>query len=194
LKRELTREVLMGVPDAKVFEQILKFEPEVDPKHLSSLLRDVSSRVWSEQATWSRPTDVERLRRAFVALAEAGFLTEWEFGVYLNRSLNEIANRLGEADRDYAGYVFFTRQEAEQVAESEPQPIWLRLNYGRGNAPETEPLLPIEVVAQRVVEALRKEGLEVEWPGTPNAFIKVRMIWRMPRGSADLIAVPWEAE
>ncbi|WP_406860541.1 hypothetical protein ABZO31_08805 [Streptomyces sp. HUAS MG47] len=129
-------------------------------------------RLWlervAESADWVGVTYPERITAAFRALDGAGITARENFTCCRNCGTAEIG---GEGDDDARGFVYFHAQCTEGVANGGP----LFLLYGGfdGTAESSAE------VGREVAEALRGQGLTVEWDGSPESSIQVTGLdWR----------------
>ncbi|MFI8323122.1 DUF6891 domain-containing protein [Streptomyces sp. NPDC085529] len=130
-------------------------------------------RLWlervAESAGWEGVTDPERLTAAFAGLERAGIVAREHFTCCRTCGTAEIGAEEG-AD-EARGFVYFHRQCTETAADGGP----LHLLYGGfdGTTDTTA------AVGAEVAEALRCQGLAVEWDGDPQAAILVTGLnWR----------------
>ncbi|MEU8529551.1 MULTISPECIES: DUF6891 domain-containing protein [Streptomyces] len=129
-------------------------------------------RLWlervEEMAGWAGTTDPERVTAAFETLEGAGITARENFTCCRNCGTTEIG---GEGEEDARGFVFFHAQCTEGAANGGP----LYLLYGGfdGVAETTT------AVGREVTDALRGQGLTVEWDGSPESSILVTGLdWR----------------
>ncbi|MFG2333699.1 DUF6891 domain-containing protein [Streptomyces sp. NPDC048604] len=129
-------------------------------------------RLWlarvAESADWEGVTDPERISAAFEALDGAGITARENFTCCRNCGTAEIG---GEGGADARGFVYFHSQCTEGAANGGP----LFLLYGGfdGTAQSAAE------VGREVTEALRGQGLTVEWDGSPESSIQVTGLdWR----------------
>ncbi|MFF5972442.1 DUF6891 domain-containing protein [Streptomyces sp. NPDC012769] len=130
-------------------------------------------RLWlervAETAGWEGTTDPERITAAFAALDGAGIVAREHFTCCRSCGLSEIGSEDGaEGAR---GFVFFHTQGTEGAASGGP----LYLLYGGFDGSEDT----TAAVGGEVAEALRGQGLTVEWDGDPGQAVKVTGLdWR----------------
>lgn len=163
--------------------------------------------VWSdrlaEQATWDGPGAHGRVRAAFDALESNGVLARMSFSCCQTCATEEIGDERspnGSAEgypfREWA-FTYFHQQDADRLAD---EPAVLYLSYGAFRpAPGIDPALldaasqgdddahaatraASQLAAgQHVVEALREQGLTVDWDGDTGRRIAVTVpSWRKP--------------
>ncbi|MBB2941460.1 hypothetical protein FB565_001164 [Actinoplanes lutulentus] len=118
------------------------------------------------QTAWPARTDSDRLTDAFRALDLAGIVAREDFACCQNCGVAEIG---GEgAGR---GYAFYHQQDAENAVDSGD----LRIAFGLFGAP------PTAEIGAEVAAALRAEGLDVYWNGSPNERVGIRLRWSRRR-------------
>jgi hypothetical protein len=136
------------------------------------------------QASWPARTDNDRLSDAFRALDASGIVAREDFTCCQNCGVNEIGDEVGEAASP-RGYVFYHAQDAERAAGGGS----IYLSYGLFGQPTT-----VEF-AEEVTEALRAQGLGVDWEGSLDKRIHVRLDWaRRRHGRMAEFATPHPAE
>ncbi|WP_127505739.1 DUF6891 domain-containing protein [Actinoplanes solisilvae] len=132
-----------------------------------------------KQAGWPERTDSDRLTAAFHSLDAAGIVAREDFSCCQNCGVTEIRDET--TDGASRGYVFYHGQDALSAAEG--LDIWLA--YGGRDA---------EQIAHEIVEALRAEGLTVQWDGTVGLRIHVTLRWaRRRHGRMAAFPAPGDA-
>jgi hypothetical protein len=170
---EARRRVADGfTPIADIVESLIDFfVTEYDEGELQE---------WAEQAVesslaaqlaaekdWPRVTDCDRLDRAFEALEQTGIIARQNFSCCQTCGSAEIRDE-GEGD----GYAYYHMQDTDHAVEG----TGLHLAYG--------PLrsgVDAVVIGKRVVAALEKEGLTVDWNGSVEKRIWVNLKWQRRR-------------
>ena len=121
------------------------------------------------EATWPQTTDCDQLDRAFARLHEQGICALHGAGDTQDDGFEAVVDALSEEgvpeDR-YHGYCFYVSQDIDHALDDDG----LLLAYGhlgRSEATEEEHV----AVGKRVCEALRHEGLKVDWNGSTNRRI-----------------------
>lgn len=167
----------------------------------------VVDRVWTQRKTeeldWSGTSDYDRLRLAFEELQADGVVARMNFTCCNTCGTNEIDDErtpvdVGEGYRfRESAYTFFHQQDADRLAE---MPATLYLTYSAWRAAtDVDPALlaaaragdesaRAQVVAstdrrvgERVVAALRHQGLDVDWDGNPQQRLAISVTdWRKP--------------
>lgn len=129
------------------------------------------------EATWPPITDCDKLDRAFARLQEQGICALQYTGDTQDDGFEAVVDALSEdgvpEDR-YHGYCFYVSQDIDRALNDEG----LLLAYGHLGRSEVKDHEHV-AVGQRVCEALRKEGLEVEWNGSSNRRIALpQLSWQ----------------
>jgi uncharacterized protein DUF6891 len=127
------------------------------------------------QRTWPERTDNDRLDDAFRALEEERIVARQDFSCCRNCGSGEI-NEVARAYPRPAGYVFYHAQDTERAAEGGG----LHLAYGPGQFGE--------LVGTKIVETVRAAGLRVDWPGSLDKRIHVRLKWARRRYDGEAAA------
>lgn len=179
-------------------------ELEDDPR-IRAAVDDVWSRRLTEEAAWATPGDYAKVASAFAELAGQGILGRMNFTCCQTCGTAEIDDertpREGAEEGEYPwqewGYTFFHQQDAERLTGG---PSTLYLSYSTFcPAPDVDEALidrwrsgdesakaeVIEAsdraVGRRVSDALREQGLSVEWDGDTGQRIAVSVDdWRKP--------------
>jgi hypothetical protein len=130
----------------------------------------------AEQAGWGPTTDCDRLDGAFAALNAQGIVARQDFSCCNNCGFTEIWDEVEEVEKrqPVEGYVFYHLQCTEQAIDTGQ----LLLAYG---CVEDDPEA-FQRVGNKIVEELRRVGLNASWGGTANHPIVVEdMVWRRRR-------------
>jgi hypothetical protein len=127
------------------------------------------------EAQWPPATDNDKLDRAFARLHEQGICALQYAGNTQDDGIDSVAEALSEeevAQDQYKGYCFFHSQDMDRALDGEG----LMLAFGYIGSDEPEDIVPIGRI---ICDALRHEGLEVEWNGTAGRRINLpRLRWQ----------------
>jgi hypothetical protein len=129
-----------------------------------------------EQATWTQPTDCDRLDAVFAELEEAGLLVGQNYGETQDDAIADLSEVFDEhpETENLRGYVFYTHQDLERVIESGT----LALGFGMANDDGPNATL----VGKTIAEAFKQAGFQVKWNGKLNARIEVMQLeWKKRR-------------
>lgn len=129
------------------------------------------------EATWPATTDCDKLDRAFAGLHEQGICALQCTGDTQDDGYEAVIDALSEdgvpEDR-YHGYCFYYSQDIDHALDGEG----LLLAYGHLGRSEVKEQEHV-AVGQRILEALRQEGLEVEWNGSSKRRIALpQLSWQ----------------
>ena len=170
----------------EAMRELVEFDPDssVDGDTAEAVVRELWSqrRQFLATAPARRPTDDQRVTDAFAALAAAGLIAE----MHCEYEQGEAGPRCRKLARQYqrGGYVFFTGQDAEDLAES-PATLYLgfdavAVGRDRFDSPAEYDAAAI-AVGHQVAQTLVAHGLEVRWDGTARKRIAVvGLDWRRP--------------
>lgn len=147
----------------------------------------VVTAVWqeclAEQESWPDEGDSARLSRAFAALEADAFVARMNFTCCPTCGHSEIGDECSDGEHSY---VFFHSQDAERLSEPDAT-LYLAFGYfddhpdldrGLVEAARRSDDLDLEAraaaeherveaaVGARIVDALRREGMTVDWDGT----------------------------
>jgi len=143
---------------------------------VESLVADAMAAHLERQKQWELPTDCDRLDRAFEALEREGILARQHWACCQSCGhcdMQEEGAAQRQAGREVLGYAFFHAQDTESAAGGGGLFLAFSAAEEKGEG---------EIgIGHRVVRALEREGLQVEWDGTTERRIYVRMQWRRRR-------------
>lgn len=125
------------------------------------------------QRCWTRPTDCDRLDRAFAELEEEGIFARQNFtccSTCGHAQLRQETTTAQQAGIAVVGYVFYHEQDTERAVFGDG----VYLGFG-AVADGTE---SIRNVGRRVVRALEHNGLTALWNGSYTDCIRVQLDWK----------------
>lgn len=189
LKRRDHKDILGTCRESYIDEECPEDEQDAFVRFAAAELDREAARLASEQATWPKETDCDRLDRVEAALREQGIVL-WQVSPCCDTcSVAELPDRVdvingrdpGFRDR-VRGYSFFIDQNMpDELAESPHLSLYLA--YGWFSPDDAE--VPPDVyeknalgIAREVCERLRKEGFEVDWDGDFSRKIGVSVNWQ----------------
>lgn len=120
-----------------------------------------------ERATWTGPTDCERLDAAFAALGRAGIVARHGFACCNRCGHEEIGDEIQserERGETIEGYVFYHRQDTDAAVGGGG----LHLRFGTASV-RVDPT----IVGHRIAETLAAHDLTVTWSGDPDRTIEL---------------------
>lgn len=130
-----------------------------------------SLRLLKRARRWpaDEPKDHLRVEAAFDELAADGFVPRMNFTCCNQCGFTEIGD---EREGSEWAFVFFHEQDTERLVD---EPALLYLSFGAfDNTSEGDAR-----AGAAVAEAMRRQGLEVDWDGNPEARIVLRDVrWR----------------
>lgn len=161
-------------------------EVRVTADESEAVVRELWDRRLAELAARPGPGDEAKLDRAYVELAERGFVVEMNCGVDQADADDLCRSRAENEGR--TAFVYFHEQDAERLAHPGAT---LYLGFDavapkrrfRKRAFESQRAYDDAAfeVGRTIVEALQRAGLAVEWNGSPGARPFIRDIdWRRP--------------
>jgi hypothetical protein len=134
------------------------------------------ARVLDEQRTWPKETDCDRLDRVFDSLNASGLIALQNAGPTLTDGYYDVED---EQDRRKGervdGYCFYHQQDLEGAVRGAG--LYLAFGLIDGSRTQTEGA----AIGRRVVDALANEGFAVEWDGTVQHRILVKLDWKRRR-------------
>jgi hypothetical protein len=129
-----------------------------------------------EQASWTQPTDCDRLDAVFAGLEGAGILVGQNYGDTQDDALADLSEVFDEhpESENLRGYVFYTHQDLERALESGS----LALGFGMANDDGPNAV----AVGKTIADAFRGAGFQVKWNGKLGARIEIGKIdWKRRR-------------
>ena len=179
-------------------------EPAVVLRAATTIVEEEWAARLAEQRTWVGESDYAKVSRAFDALSGRGIVARMNFACCQTCGTAEIDDERTPVDdpgEGYAfrewGYTFFHQQDAERLAD-EPSDLYLSYSVfapapdlgeldrawlrDGDDAAKQDVIRRSEVlVGTAVVDALRAEGLDVDWDGSTTSRIHVSIPdWRKP--------------
>lgn len=118
---------------------------------------------------------MNQISKAFAALRKQGFIARQSFQCCSGCAGNQIGNEFDAMAPDQRaqilGSVFYHKQDKESFTRTGK----LHIRFGQiETAKDFRTRLSTRKVGQKVVEALKAEGLDVQWDGSPSATIVVQ--------------------
>jgi hypothetical protein len=148
-------------------------DPVFVQAHARRLTRALLEAHRRDEATWPDVTDCDRVDAAFEALEADGIVCRQNFSCCQTCGSAEIADEVAaerEAGGEVAGYAYYHMQDTDSAVDGGG----LHLAYGSVADEEA----PTVAIAQRIVSALEREGLAVNWNGEVRTRIHVPLVWR----------------
>ncbi len=128
------------------------------------------------QASWTGPTDCDRLDAAFAELELAGILARQHYSCCGSCGATEIAGEMERASREgqpARGFTFFHIQDTEHAVVGES----LYLSYGSLSRDQSESV----GIGHEVVATLSRHGLTPAWNGKLAHRIALPLTWQRRR-------------
>ncbi len=155
-------------PDELVEKTIIEFQDDIAREQLLPVAQKlVYQRIvkrYLEEINWVSPTDCERLDRAFIELNNMGILAKQNFSCCNSCGHKRIERALKNSSKKGRGktiwgYAFFHWQDTDTaVATGE-----LNITFGAVDKTSDEALDIAIEVGKKVVEALKRNGLNTSW-------------------------------
>ena len=138
------------------------------------------------QVDWPLVTDCDRLDIAFAQLAEQHIVTRHNFecdhdeedGLELQPILDEMDQVIASGQRA-RGYAYYEPYDTAMAVDGGG----LCIDFGSGRHDETE--ADAVRIGKEVADALRQQGLVVDWDGTWHRRITVWLDWKRRRPWSD---------
>jgi hypothetical protein len=181
LKRGIAAHVAEGFSTRRAIADSFIEDPdeeeygEVDEKVVAALVDQAVRAHHAKQATWTDPTDCDKLDAAFLALVRQGVVARQHFTCCSNCGHAEIGMEIDaeRPKRAVVGYAFYHMQDTQSAVDGGN----IYIKYGAVSADRVER----EAVALRITDALTAAGLKSRWNGDPDTAIVVKLKWRKRR-------------
>jgi hypothetical protein len=182
---QLELDVKFGFDDeATIFTGIREMfydETDFDESWLERVISEKFSQHQQESLTWSRPTDFEKIAKAFDDLIAQKIVCLHKAGYTRQDGEDDcmgVVEELRSNNVQAIGYCFYHEQDLARVVD--PEGGGLLLGYNSASYNDKEALM----VANKIVEAMKKQGFEVAWNGSLDQRIEVKNVhWqKVPDG------------
>jgi hypothetical protein len=130
-----------------------------------------------KQARWERPTDNDRLDRAFCILDEQGIIARQNWTFCQTDGVDEMEDEIEAAraaGRPVRGFVFYHSQDVDDAVDGGE--VMLSFGAWPGNSKKLA-----REVGETIVRVCSDEGLTVYWKGDPGQRIEIMMDWKRRR-------------
>lgn len=163
---------------------------EATEKELRELAEELAASAFYQhlqaQRGWPLVTDCDRFDIAFAQLAEKSIVIRHDLKDDGAEEFMDEMDRAADGSHPPRGYVFYQRRGTEAAIEGHG----LYLDYGAvGDEDDEEDGNENEQAALRigheVAEALRRQGLAVDWDGSLSKRINVKLDWKRRRNWSD---------
>lgn len=153
-------------PDELVEKTILEFQDDIPREQLLPVAQKlVYQRIvkrYLEEINWVSPTDCERIDRAFLELNQMGIVAKQNFSCCNNCGHKRIERAVRKAGKKAWGYAFFHAQDTDAaVATGE-----LNITFGAVDKQSEQAFECALEVGKKVADALKRNGLNVDWDGS----------------------------
>jgi len=154
-----------------------EFEKEISKEWAFKIIDEEYEILIKESQTWERPTDTEKLMKAFnelceiniIALHNAGYTTS--DGEYI---AVEVERELRKRGKKSDGYCFYHEQDLARAVVPENPSLMLAFQKVDNSDDKTT----IEI-GKRIVEILKRNGFQINWNETATRKIEiVNFAWK----------------
>ncbi len=146
-----------------------------DVDRVKAFAVETLARKRATEAGWPQTTDCDKLDRVFARLQAQGICALQCAGDTLDDGYESVRDALSEEgvpDDRYMGYCFFHSQDIDHALDGEG----LTLAFGYLDSDDAKDAIP---VGRTICEALRQEGFEIDWNGSPKRRIGVpKLRWQ----------------
>jgi len=178
----VVRDVASGFrPEKDIIDSVVSLlSDEFSTEELEPLVRERTqyhlARHAEAEAAWPKVTDCDRLDQAFVELESRGIVCRQDFSCCGTCGASEIQDEM-EAVRKKGqlvrGYAFYHMQDTESAVDG----YGLCLNYGSAEEGELAAIR----IGHEICDAIRAKVLVVEWDGSWEKRIAVKVDWKRRR-------------
>lgn len=151
-------------------------EEDFDEEWIRQIIAEKYDQHQKESTTWTRPTDFNKLARAFdelteqkiVCLHKAGYTKQDGQGDCM-----EVIERLDELGVKAIGYCYYHSQDLARAVDDDTRNLYLGFDSPAQNDNDA-----LEV-ATMIIAALKKNNFETSWSGSVAERIEIKnIIWR----------------
>ena len=183
---ELKKEIQFGFYNSEeLLESISEMFYEVEDFDTDWLNREISARLENHKTkslTWEKPTDFEKLVKAFDELIEVGIVSLHKAGYTRQDGEGdciEIIDELQALGIKVMGYCYYHTQDLERAIGDEKMLFVGYDSYNHNDELATE-------VAEKIVKVLNQHGLNARWNGSLNSRIEIQDIdWKKTADTVD---------
>ena len=187
----IMREVAAGYASRQEIIELAvdRHEEDGTPGELRALATELTGSMlyqhYKAQIDWPLVTDCDRLDIAFAKLAEQDIVTRHNFECDSDEDGEDIQPILDEMDEVIArgqrarGYAYYDPYDTAVAVDGNG----LCINFGSGRHDETE--ADAVRIGREVADALRQQGLAVDWDGSWDRRITVWLDWKRRRPWSD---------
>lgn len=165
--------------ESELFESISEMfieEDDFDENWFKKIISEKFTEHLAQSRTWNHPTDFERLAKTFDALIKEKIVCHHNAGFTKSDAEDDCMDtieQLAELGINANGFCYYHSQDLGHAID--PKLKNLYLGFDSPNQNDAEAL----VVANTIVEKLKQNGFEVNWPGTVNKRIEILNIdWK----------------
>jgi hypothetical protein len=162
-----------------VIEQVEdnEFEDEISEEWVNSLVDVEFEKLKAESKSWTRPTDTDKLIKAFDELCNLKIIALHNAGYTTSEGEEEVVaveEALIESGVKSKGYCFYHEQDLERVIDPEQNNLLIAFQ----KVDNSDDKITLEV-GKLVTETLKKNGFEVNWNEDVNKKIEIsNFTWR----------------
>lgn len=158
-------------------------EDDFDEEWLRQTISEKYEQHQKDSLTWTKPTDFDKLAKAFdelieekiVCLHKAGYTKQDGEGDCM-----EIIEKLKKLKVKAIGYCYYHSQDLARAVDPDIRNLYLGFD-----SPTQDDNEALEV-ANKIVSSLKKYGFDVDWTGTVDQRIEIKNItWRKAPDSEE---------
>jgi hypothetical protein len=191
IKQEAIEQVELDIKfgfenEQQLFESIRDMfyqEEDFDDDWLMTVIAERYKQHQEQSATWTHPTDFDRLANTFDALILEGIVCLHKAGYTKSDGIEDCMYtiaQLVERDIKAAGFCYYHAQDLGRAVD--PQERNLFLGFDSPTQDDVETIR----VGKRIVEKLKQNGFEVDWPETVEQRIEIKNIdWKKVPDNQD---------
>jgi hypothetical protein len=158
-------------------------EEDFDEEWLRHTISEKYNLRQQESLTWVKPTDFDRLAKAFDQLTQEKIICLHKAGYTKQDSISdcmETIERLNDRGINVIGFCYYHSQDLERVIDKDQRNLYVGFDSSKEDDKEALQ------VAQRIVATLKANNFEVNWPGTIDQRIEIKNInWQKVPDNED---------
>jgi hypothetical protein len=165
--------------EEELFENIRDMfyeEDNFDEEWLQKIIAEKFQNHQDESVGWKHPTDFEKLANTFDELIKEKIVCLHNAGITKSDGEGdcmEVIERLAKLGIKAIGFCYYHSQDLARAVDPEIRNLYL--GFDSPTQDDNEALM----VANKIVDKLRKNGFEVSWPATVSERIEIKNIdWK----------------
>ena len=146
-------------------------DEEADDVTIELMIDSELANKHAQELSWPTHTDCDRLDAAFLALNQSGICCLGNAGYTMSDGRSDVAEIMASGEGVFREFCFYHQQDIERAIEGDG----LMLAFGDADDSVNKSI----AIAQDIIGALQKEGLETQWDGSADCRISLpKFLWQ----------------